>query len=204
MPDSTTITTTQPVVETRAAVNQEIGALATTFDLGAPFADELIDRDASVEEARAAALDHMRSRATRPGPQARVSVIADHTDPATIVPRMAEALYVRANPAHQLSEPARQFVNLTTLDMARHCLAMRGIQTTGLSPAETITRALHSTSDFPNIFADTANRTLRTAYDAAPAALRRAARQTTAKDFRAKTMVQLGADPGEGERVGRI
>ena len=56
-------------------------------------------------------------------------------------------------------------------------------------------RALLTTSDFPTILGDTVGRTLRQAYGAAPAGIRRLARQTTARDFRAKYRVQLSAAP---------
>ncbi len=174
---------------------QEIRALAETLNLGTDFAEEMIAAGASVEGARAAAQLRVTRATARPSPQARVTIGADHSDPAAIVQRAGEALYARANPRHQLSEPARPYANLTTLDIARDCLRRAGLQTTALSPIETITRALHTTSDFPLIFADTANRALRAAYDAAPATLKQAARQTTAKDFRAKTSVQLGEAP---------
>lgn len=174
---------------------QEIRALAETLNLGTDFADEMITAGASVEGARAAAQLRVRRAAARPGPQARVTIGVDHSDPSAIVQRAGEALYARANPRYQLSEPARPYANLTTLDIARDCLRRAGLQTTALSAIETITRALHTTSDFPLIFADTANRAMRAAYEAAPATLKQAARQTTARDFRAKTNVQLGEAP---------
>lgn len=115
---------------------------------------------------------------------------------------MAEALYAtRVNPNHKLSDAARQYAGMTTLDMARECLRFAGLSSTGLNPADTIGRALHSTSDFPVIFADTANRTLRPGYEAAPAILKRVAKQSTARDFRAKTKVQA-ADLAKLQKVG--
>lgn len=185
-PDNTTTTPTAEAVG-------EIRALADTLNLGADFAEEMITAGATAEGARAVAQLRVR-RAARPGPQARVTIGVDHTDPAAIVPRAGEALYARANPRHELSEPARAFAHHTTLDIARDCLRRRGLSTSG-SPADTITRALNTTSDFPMIFADTANRALRASYEAAPAVLKAVAKQTTAKDFRAKTSVQLGEAP---------
>ncbi|RWB09016.1 MAG: peptidase U35 [Mesorhizobium sp.] len=183
-----------PVAVTRADANREIRALAATFELGADFSDTLIDREATVDEARAAAFERVQQQRLRPTPRASVTATLDAA-PEEIAARMGEALYLRANPAHKLSDQAKPYVGLTTLDMARETMRMRGLSTAGLSPAETITRALHTTSDFPLIFADTANRSLRTAYEAAPATLKRVAKQTTARDFRAKTMVQLGEAP---------
>ncbi|MCA1298506.1 prohead protease/major capsid protein fusion protein [Stappia indica] len=186
--------------ETRAAANQEIRALANTFDLGSDWANAQIDRGASETEARAAALDTLRTQRAA-APTARTSAMHHHDDPATIATRMGEAVYAtRVNPAHELSDQARAFAGMTTLDMARDCLQRSGVSTTGLNPADTITRALHTTSDFATIFADTANRTLRAAYASAPGTLKRLARQTTHKDFRAKTKVQA-ADIARLEKV---
>lgn len=189
-----------PPAETRAAVNQEIRALGTTFDLGSDWANGLIDRGASENDARAAALETMRT-SQGDTPTARSSNMQHQDDPATIATRMGEAVYAtRVNPTHELSEPARAYASMTTLDMARDCLARAGTTTTGFNPAETITRALNTTSDFPVIFADTANRTLRASYQAAPSVLKQLARQTTHKDFRAKTKVQA-ADIAKLQKV---
>lgn len=187
--------TATPATETRADTNREIRALAQTFDLPGDWSDDLIDREASVEDARSAALDALRTRRTAPAaPVARSTQGGD--DPAAFVTRAAEALYTsRVNPRHEISDAARQYTAMTTLDLARDCLTRAGVQTTGMDAASTITRALHTTSDFPAIFADTANRVLREAYDAAPATLRQIARQASARDFRAKTSVQLGEAP---------
>ena len=50
-------------------------------------------------------------------------------------------------------------------------------------------------SDLPLIMADSVNRTLRMAYEAAPSGVRSLARQTTARDFRMKHRIQLSAAP---------
>jgi HK97 family phage prohead protease len=194
----TTDTLDPPRIETRAAVNAEIRGLASTFNLGAAWSDALVDRNATAEEARAAALTEMQARAARPAPT--VTVISDRTgDPASFVRHAAEALFVtRCSPRATLSPEARQYAGMTVLDLARAALAIRGVSTMGMSPADTITRSLgglHTTSDFPVILGDVANRVLRESYQAAPAALRATAKQTTARDFRAKTSVALGEAP---------
>ena len=79
--------------------------------------------------------------------------------------------------------------------MARELLTLRGDSTMGRSPATLITRALHTTSDFPIILGDTVGRVLRDAYQAAPSGVRRLGRQTTARDFRSVNKVMLGEAP---------
>ncbi|MAE45021.1 MAG: peptidase U35 [Magnetovibrio sp.] len=108
---------------------------------------------------------------------------------------MGEALYSQINPGHELSEPARRYAYATPVDMAKELLTLRGFQTTGLSPATLITRALHTTSDFPIILGDTVGRTLRDAYQTAPSGIRRLGRQTSAKDFRSINKLMLGEAP---------
>ena len=109
----------------------------------------------------------------------------------------------RSHGDHELSEPARQYVGMTTRDLASDCLHRAGVRTTTMATDSLVTRALHSTSDFPLILGDTVNRELRRGYEAAPSGIRPAARQTTIRDFRAKRSLVLGefselAKVGEG------
>ncbi|MBV2359138.1 Mu-like prophage major head subunit gpT family protein [Thalassococcus sp. CAU 1522] len=108
---------------------------------------------------------------------------------------MGEALYARINPRHALSEPARRYAYSTPVDMAKELLTLRGESTMALSPASLVTRALHTTSDFPIMLGDTVGRVLRDAYQAAPSGIRRLGRQTTARDFRAVNKTMLGEAP---------
>ncbi|SHK23410.1 phage portal protein, lambda family [Ruegeria lacuscaerulensis ITI-1157] len=116
-------------------------------------------------------------------------------DPALRARQMGEALYARINPRHELSEPARRYAYATPVDMAKELLTLRGESTMALSPASLVTRALHTTSDFPIILGDTVGRVLRDAYQAAPSGIRRLGRQTTARDFRAMNKIMLGEAP---------
>ena len=185
--------TPPPAVLTRAAMNAEIRSLAATFDLADTFTNGLIDRQATVEEARAAALEAIQTRQRSMPP--RVTAMHQIDSPEALVTRMGEAVYARANPNHKPSEAARPYMGMTVLDLARDCLTRSGVSFTGLSPADVITRGLHSTSDFPALFGDTVNRTLRASYAAAPDTLKMVGRRTTARDFRRKTSIQLGEAP---------
>jgi hypothetical protein len=183
-------------IETRAAINAEIRSIARIAGLGVEFADGLIDNGATADEARRAAFEALAARGgTIRTEQVRVEVGDSHDDPAVRARHMGEALYARINPQHQLSEPARRYAYATCAEMARELLTLRGHSVTGLSPATIITRALHTTSDFPLIVGDTIGRTLRAAYQAAPAGVRRLGRQTTARDFRTVNKIMLGEAP---------
>jgi len=184
-------------IETRAAINAEIRSIARVAGLGTEFADGLIDNGATADEARRAAFEALAARGggNIRTEQVRVEAGDSHDDPAIRARHMGEALYARINPQHQLSEPARRYAYATCAEMARELLVLRGHSVTGLSPAALITRALHTTSDFPLIVGDTIGRTLRAAYTAAPAGVRRLGRQTTARDFRTVNKIMLGEAP---------
>lgn len=182
---------------TRAQANAEIRTIADTAALGRDWADAQIDAESTPEAARAAAFEAMRTRSAQTATRTtRAEITLDHTDPAVIAARAGEALYARAHPAHTLSEAARPFAYMTTVDLARDCLRRAGISTTGAATETLITRALHTTSDFPLILGDAVGRELRRAYQAAPSGVRQLARQSTIRDFRPKRAIMLGEGPG--------
>lgn len=118
-----------------------------------------------------------------------------HDDPAVFVRSAGEALYARAHPGHQLSEPARAFAGLSLADLARETLRRSGDLLSSTSPVTTITRSLHTNSDFTAIFGNYANRELRAAYGDVAGGVERLARQASARDFRPRRVVGLGDFP---------
>jgi len=183
--------------QTRAAVNAEIRSIARIAGLDQSWVDGQIDAEADADAARRAAFEALAKRSAPAirTEQVRVEIGESEDEPALRAHQMGEALYARINPQHQLSEPARRYAYATPVDMAKELLTLRGESTMGLSPASIITRALHTTSDFPIILGDTVGRVLRDAYQAAPAGVRRLGRQTTARDFRAVNKIMLGEAP---------
>lgn len=193
---ATTPEVNPPAAVDRAAVNQEIRSIARVAGLDQNWIDGQIDAAAPIDAARSAAFDAMRHRSAQVSQvRTHATVGADFTDPEFRARAMGEALFTRANPTHTPSEPARAYVGLAVGEMARDCMRTRGHSTTGLSTATVIERALQSTSDFPLLLADTVGRTLRQSYQAAPAGIRQLARQTTARDFRAKHRLQFSTAP---------
>ncbi|KPQ07470.1 MAG: Phage head maturation protease [Rhodobacteraceae bacterium HLUCCA12] len=197
-PPADPITTTTPPAGTltRADMNREIRSIAQLAGLPDEWTNGQIDAEATPEQARAAAFEEMGARQDQTRTRtARADILTDHSDPATIATRAGEALFARSHPEHQLSEPARAYAGLTIPDTARECLRRAGISTTGMATETLITRALHATSDFPLILGDAVNRELRRTYQAPVSGARLLARQTTARDFRAKRRAILGEAP---------
>lgn len=118
---------------------------------------------------------------------------------------VANALLHRAEPSlFALSDDAREFRGMSLLEIARDSLEAAGISTRGMSRIDIAARALagatrsgglHSTSDFPAILSNVANKTLRAGYEAAPQTFRPLVRMTTAPDFKQISRVQLGEAP---------
>jgi phage head maturation protease len=193
----TTTTPAPPEAQTRAEANAEIRSIARIAGLDQSWIDGQIDGGADPDSARRAAFEALANRSAPAirTEQVRVEMGESHDDPALRTRQMGEALYARINPRHELSEPARRYAYATPVDMAKELLTLRGESTMALSPASLVTRALHTTSDFPIILGDTVGRVLRDAYQAAPSGIRRLGRQTTARDFRAVNKIMLGEAP---------
>jgi len=184
-------------VQTRVSRNTEIRSIARIAGLDQSWIDGQIDANADPDTARCAAFAALANRSAPSirTEQVRVEMSGSQDDPALRTRQMGEALYARINPRHELSEPARRYAYSTPVDMAKELLTLRGESTLALSPASLVTRALHTTSDFPIILGDTVGRVLRDAYQAAPSGIRRLGRQTTARDFRAVNKIMLGEAP---------
>lgn len=106
----------------------------------------------------------------------------------------ADVLFARCG-GPQPGERAIRYAPMRMTDMARSILEAHGVSTRGLNRDELLTRAMHSTSDFPNILADVANKVLRKAYAIAPPGVKTIARQVNARDFKPLSRVQLSNAP---------
>jgi len=181
---------------TRNAQIRELAARAGCANV----ADALIARGASIEAARSEILFELQVRSA-----ANVVQTAHNRgtldDPANRARAVGEALFARVEPSHRVSAIAAPFCNLTIPEIARDCLNRAGVVTQGLGGVALIDRALHTTSDFQLILADTVGRTLRQSYDSATSAVRRLARETTAPDFRAKHRLMLDSSGMTLEKV---
>ena len=192
--------------EERERINQ-IHNLSRRHGLGDEFADDLVMRGVSLTDARTAILDKLAdadsqgTRSTEPG----VAIPRDGLDAeVTYRDALSEALMHRHDPAaHPLSDRGRDFRGMSLVEMARDALERRGIRTRGLSKMEFVGMALgqrsgagyHSTSDFPAILANVANKTLRAAYTSTPRTFTAWARRSTITDFKPVQRTQLGGAP---------
>ncbi|WP_271167307.1 prohead protease/major capsid protein fusion protein [Hansschlegelia plantiphila] len=177
------------IVETRAAIR----GIARTAGLPTTWADEQIDNEATVTEARAAAFEAMQAR-TRRTPAIRTA--APVADGEVRFRAMEDALAVRTTGALPIdaarAEAARPFVGHSLRDFAREALTLRGVSTTGMSPDELFRAAMHTTTDFPNLLTGAGRRSLLASYQAAQSVLKSISRQGSRVDFRSGSTIRLG------------
>jgi len=111
---------------------------------------------------------------------------------------------------HKLAvEMAREYRNFKLIDMAKESLTFRGLNPRGMDVTRIAELALQgpsrgpeyfaggaeSTSDFPAILANVANKTLRQGYEAYPRTFQPFCRQVTAQDFKPINRVMLADAP---------
>lgn len=181
----------QTITLTRAETNAQIRSIAETAGLNRTWADAQIDAEADVASATAAAFAAMQERSA-PNGTIRAHITTDHTDPAAVIERRAEALFAQAT-GETPSEAARPFMTHTLMDHARACVAGSGARVDRMSGIELVRDAM-GTSDFPLILDNTANRTVRHGYAAAESPLKIITKRRPMKDFRPMNVLEVGAD----------
>ncbi|WP_298959057.1 prohead protease/major capsid protein fusion protein [uncultured Methylobacterium sp.] len=211
--------TPAPAGDTQTAIRAERERTATILDIGRrsglPQADidAAVAGDTSVEAFRMRAFDHMAtvSEAVRTGQGVRTQIMGAGDDEKRGA-AIENALLHRFDPRGvQLTDHAREFRGMTLLEIGSLCLEGRGMRTRGMGKHERAQAMLKmrseaseiamrsggslSTSDFPNILANVANKTLRMGYQAAPQTFRPLVRVVTVPDFKPVSRVQLGEAP---------
>ncbi|WP_312139920.1 prohead protease/major capsid protein fusion protein [Stutzerimonas nitrititolerans] len=209
--------------ETRAAEDQSqaaieaerkrcltIRSMAKKVGIADEFADDLIARGISSNEASAAMIDKLAERQAADQPNTRSAqptLVTSGVDASVVAAKrgaMQNALLARCNPGIKLEDNAREFRGMRLIDMARESVELAGGNARGMTPQEIARAALgcdrtavraagmHTTSDFPILLGSTVNRTLRDSYALAPQTWRPLGRQTTVSDFREVSRVALG------------
>lgn len=168
------------------------GLYPQTRDLEA----ELVDSGASIEQTRIAILDRMKE--TRPplgGGQVRVDFGRDERDKFRENAELALALRagaIRGDEAKRARERVSFLGPQTLVGLATECVR-RARLPMSVNAGEILTRAIsHSTSDFPSILSNVANKSLLEAYREAPATWRLLAKTASLPDFKLSNRLRLG------------
>jgi hypothetical protein len=167
------------------------------------FAQELITKGTSIDEARALIIDTLAERGDKPLSNKNEIQVGDNNKSELFNRGIVNAVMHRANPATvKLTEEGRHFRGMRMSQIAAEVLEAAGIKTRGMSSSEIASKVLshdfhirageHGTGDFSSLMADVANKTLRQAYEETEQTFKPFVRQVTAPDFKNINRVQLG------------
>lgn len=189
----------------RSRISQ-IATLCARHGVAQSVADQLITDGSSLDAARSAILDALAGESDQNGRRSEpIAATARGTDQRAMQYReaMTTAILHKLDPRTELTEEAREFRGMRLFDMARESVERSGVSTRGMHTMDVAAHALglragvgyHSTSDFPTILGNVANRTLRSAYAAFPKTFEKWARRGTISDFRPITRVAVSGAP---------
>lgn len=172
--------------------------------LDAKFAEDLISKEITLDQARAQIIDELAKKTIAVDSRSHVEA-GELDEIQTVRDGMEEAILHRGASeimrGKVVSEKARPFMHMTLPRMAEECLVRRGIKTSGLSRWDLVTKSMqtragmHTVADFPSVLAAVVNKTLRQAYEQAPQSFRPFVRVTTAPDFKQVSRTQLDGAP---------
>lgn len=165
------------------------------------YAETLIaDENMTIDKARAAIIAKLGSEQA-PAPRSASTVTV--TDDEQVKERNAVeyALLHRASPAdYKLNQPnnvastlAENYRGVSVLDAARIVLKQRGIAVNTYNKHDLFTRSM-STSDFPNLLSNIANKFLRADYQSTMQTFKALAVQQNLPDFKSTNGIQFGGD----------
>ncbi len=127
---------------------------------------------------------------------------------SSLGPAISDALAISAGTRiDQPHKRAKEFMHLSQVECAEHCLQASGVDTRGMSRANIAQRAMqgggmraggsfaHTTSDFPSILGDSLGKVLGRSYLEAPSTWQEWARRHVAKDLKPISTVRIGEAP---------
>jgi hypothetical protein len=168
--------------------------------------DRLIrDRSMSLVKAQSFVLEELKRRGGDNGgprtPSGAVEVLVGDEPLIHVRAGIEGALLHRINPDQfPLDDKGRQYRGMSLLEIGRAFLNARGVRTTSMDRSRLVDAllartGLHTTTDFPGLFEDAANKNLRAAYEAAPQTWQTISKLVTLSDFKPSRQLQVGDAP---------
>ncbi len=156
-------------------------------------AAEYIRSGASVEQVQDAILDTIQARTVPLSTASRIEVGTEDVEKKRAA--AVDGILIRSGIKLSESAPgAKDYSNLSFENIARNCLRASNVDTSYMGREEIMKRAL-STSDFPNILANVASKSVMKGYEAGQQTYRIWAKTGMLPDFKTVSRVALGDAP---------
>lgn len=174
-----------------------INEMVRKVNLPQDFSEKLVSDGVGIGQARMLVIEELakRSNESRINNNVRVDVGAQD-ETVTRKESIENSLLNRFDAKkYPLSDAGKKYRNMSLIELSRDFLRGSGVNVSNLSRNEIAVRSLHSTSDFPQLLANVANKTLRDGYQATPQTFGPFVRWVNAPDFKEMTRVQMGEAP---------
>ncbi len=166
----------------------EIRRTVRAANLDASLAEKLEADGTSVEQTRKVVIDTWASQQAEVPSKTQIEITHDEGDKRAA--SMEAALSARCG-LTEWDERSKPFISSSLLDMAKESCTRSGHNITGMSRSEIASRAMHSTSDFPLLLSNTAQKSLLAAYEEEQQTWRTLSRQRNLPDFKAVTELEI-------------
>lgn len=157
------------------------------------FADELIENEVSIDDARKQIIEKLADKSEETRTASHVEVGVDNK--LQHIKRGLQNSWLHRGNVAELTDEGKAFAGLSLVRSAEVFVGHVGNEDTRfMSPQEIVTRAL-STSDFPELLADTMNKSLRESYNEAPQTFEQFVRRVQVADFKQISRTNYGDAP---------
>lgn len=183
--------------EDGAASARTLLRMTVSFGLSASVAEHMIGQNMSASQAAAHLAREVQGENPMTGSNRRgvprACIIRDERE--TMREGMTGAIVAQLGRAREVDGPARDFMNMSLVEMAAQAVGHRGALRTATDRIAAFEAAAHSTSDFPAIFENALGTRLLAAYQAQQPTYQRIAERMDFMDFREVPLVRPGDFP---------
>lgn len=189
--------------DARAASAQTLIQMTASFNLPAATANHMIAKGMSATQAAAHLAKEVHgenpmTNSTRRGP-GRTAILRDERD--TMRAGLTGALVAQMGRDRDVEGPARQYMNMSLVEMAAHAIGHTGPMRTAGDRISVFEAASHSTSDFPAIFENAMHKRLLASYEAQAPTYQLISERLDFRDFREVPLIRAGDFP-ELQKIG--
>ncbi|MCU1324658.1 MAG: peptidase [Bryobacterales bacterium] len=186
---------TETLAAERARVSAIQLACAPFSALTPAFRQNLVDSGVTVEAANAAILNKMAEITQADPTRSAHSLNVTRDQDETLRAQVENALLHRWDPVKFKLEAGREYQGMALLEIVRELATLKGIPVKGMPKHRLVELAFQGTTDFANILANVANKSLRSGYDAEPQTFLPLTKRGTAADFKTISRTQIGDVP---------